>query len=173
MSRRISFMLLAMLLVVLVFIVYLNLRPQEVSSVSASIDSRYQPIAVENPALRLDLLDHLKTAQYEGTRRNIFSDKLPAPPAPPVVAAPPPRPSGPPPVPPLVVPATFFGYVTDSRTGARRAFFSEGDEVYVVGVGEVLLGRFRLLQIGNSTAELEETSSGRRATLTIQEPGPS
>jgi hypothetical protein len=173
MSRRISFMLLAVLLVVLVFIVYLNLRPPEVSSVSASIDSRYQPIAVENPALRLDLLDHLKTAQYEGTRRNIFSDKLPAPPAPPVVAAPPPRPSGPPPVPPVVVPATFFGYVTDSRTGARRAFFSEGDEVYVVGIGEVLLGRFRLLQIGNSTAELEETSSGRRATLTIQEPGPS
>jgi hypothetical protein len=173
MSRRISFVLLAILLVVLAFVVYLNLRPPEVSSVSANIDSRYQPIAVENPALRLDLLDHLKTAQYDGPRRNIFSDKLPAPPAPPVVAAPPPRPSGPPPVPPLVVPATFFGYVTDSRTGARRAFFSEGDEVYVVGVGEVLLGRFRLLQIGNSTAEVEETSSGRRATLTIQEPGSS
>jgi hypothetical protein len=173
MSRRISFILLAALFVVLLFVVYLNLRPPEVSSVSASVDSRYQPIAVENPALRLDLLDHLKTAQYEGSHRNIFSDKLPAPPAPPVVAARPAPPPGPPPVPPLVVPATFFGYVTDSRTGARRAFFSEGDEVYVVGVGEVLLGRFRLLQIGNSTAEVEETSSGRRATLTIQEPGTS
>ena len=82
-------------------------------------------------------------------------------------------PPGPPPVAPLVVPATFFGYVTDARTGVRRAFFSEGDDVFVVGVGEILLGRFRLLQIGNSTAELEETGSGRRATVTLQEPGPS
>jgi hypothetical protein len=76
----------------------------------------------------------------------------------------------PPPPPPLTVPATFFGYVTDARSGVKRAFFNEGEEVHVVGIGEVLLGRFRLLQIGNSTAELEETSSGRRTTLTMEEP---
>jgi hypothetical protein len=36
-----------------------------------------------------------------------------------------------------------------------------------------VLGRFRLLQIGNSSVELEETSTGRRATLTMEEPTPS
>jgi hypothetical protein len=67
------------------------------------------------------------------------------------------------------VPAVFFGHVTDARSGARRAFFSEGEEVYVLGVGEVLLSRFRLVQIGDTTAELEEMSSGRRTTLTLQQ----
>ena len=73
---------------------------------------------------------------------------------------------------PLVVPATFYGYVTDQQTGMRRAFFMEGENVYVLGVGDVLLGRYRLVQIGNSSAELEEISTGRRATLTMEEPTP-
>ena len=96
------------------------------------------------------MLDHLKKIQYAGSQRNIFNAKLPPPPAPPVVAQPV-APAAPPPPPALVVPATFFGYVTDSRTGAKRAFFSAGEDVYVVAVGEVLLNRFRLTQIGNST----------------------
>jgi hypothetical protein len=84
-------------------------------------------------------------------------------PTPPPKATPPSRAK------PLVVPATFYGYVTDAHTGTRRAFFMEGEgNVYVLAVGEVLLGRFRLVQIGSDTAELEEISSGRRATLTME-----
>jgi hypothetical protein len=176
MSRRNSFALLALLLVTFAIVVYWNVRTPEASGLPATLDLKYQPITVENPALRLDLLEHLKTVQYEGPKRNIFSASVPLPPAPrKIVVAPPPRPAptGPPPVPPLVIPAKFFGYVTDAATGTRRAFFSEGEDVYVVGVGDVLLGRFRLLQIGNTTAELEETASGRRTTVALQEPGPS
>ena len=100
------------------------------------------------------------------------SRAIPAPPPAPVRAAntAPPAPAAPAPPPPLVVPATFFGYVADVQTGTRRALFSEGDDVYVLGVGDILAGRFRQLQIGNSTAELEETSTGRRTTLTMEEP---
>ena len=83
------------------------------------------------------------------------------------------RPDAPAGPPPLVIPATFYGYVTDSLTGMRRAFFLEGENVYILAVGEDLLGRYRLVQIGNSSAELEEISSGRRATLTMEEPNPS
>ena len=132
----------------------------------------FVPLAVENPALRMDLLDELKKFEYEGPRRNIFSAApLPvAPPpqavAPPVAAVPAPLP-GPP---PLVVPATFFGHVTDKRSGASRAFFSQGDEVYVLGLGDVLMNRFRLVQIGDHTAELEEIASGRRTTVTMEQP---
>jgi hypothetical protein len=72
----------------------------------------------------------------------------------------------------LVIPATFYGFVTDAQTGIRRAFFIEGENVYIVAVGELLLGRYRLVQIGNSSAELEELSTGRRATLTMEEPNP-
>ena len=174
MPQRTKLVLLAVLGVVFAFMVYLNFRSPGVSAVPASADLRDDPIAIENPALRLDLLEHLKTLQYQGSHRNIFSAAAPTAPAPRVVAKPAPAPPpGPPPVAPLVVPATFFGYVTDARTGVRRAFFSQGDDVFVLGVGDILLGRFRLLQIGNSTAELEETASGRRATVTLQEPGPS
>lgn len=88
----------------------------------------------------------------------------PTPPPKAMRSAPPPSQAKPP-----VVPATFYGYVTDAHTGTRRAFFIEGeDNIYVLAVGEILLGRFRLVQIGSDTAELEEISSGRRATLTME-----
>jgi hypothetical protein len=178
--RQVQMIVLAVLLVLFAVIVYRSVFPSApaAGSVSAA-DESFVPLNVENPALRLDLLDQLKKLEYQGTHRNIFSSVAPPPEITPAqkaalaaAAAKPPEPTGPPPVPPLTVPATFFGYVTDG-SGARRAFFSEGDDVYVVGVGEVLLGRFRLLQIGNSTAELEETASGRHATLTLEEPPPS
>jgi hypothetical protein len=175
-SRRNQIVFLAALLVVFLYIVYRSTRSPEITSVVSRADENFRPIAVENPALRLDLLDRLKKLQYQGSHRNIFSSTAPPPvSAAPVVAVAPPvvaplAPQGPP---PLTIPATFYGYVTDAQTGARRAFFIEGDNVYVVAVGEVLLGRFRLLQIANSSVELEETSTGRRATLTMEEPTPS
>jgi hypothetical protein len=174
MPRRNKIAILVVVLILLVLVLYRDGRPPEASPAVSSADEKLESIAVENPALRLDLMDRVKKFQYEGSRRNIFSAALPAPPpvqagtlaAKPTMPAPPPAPS------PLVVPAAFFGYVTDARTGTRRAFFNEGDDVYVLGVGEILLGRFRLLQIGNNTAELEETTSGRRTTLTMEQPGP-
>jgi hypothetical protein len=179
MPRRTQLLFLLLgLLVLFVVVVYLDFRPPEAARVSAATSEQFVPLPVENPALRVDLLDRLKKFQYHGTGRNIFSDAPAPPPAAAKVsalaAAKPSAPAPPPGPPPLVVPATFFGYVTDARTGTRRAFFNEGDDVYVVAVGETLLGRFRLLQIGNNTAELEEMATGRRATLTMAEgPGSS
>jgi len=107
--------------------------------------------------------------------RDIFSATIPPPPPPKLTKAqieaakiieanrPPPPP------PPLEVPATFFGYVTDARTGHKQAFFTDGDDVFIAGEGELLLGRFRVLKIGNDTADVEEVSSGRRATLQMQQ----
>ena len=172
--------LLGVLVLVLGYFVYGWYNRNQVSGaedVATTTKVNFAPIAVENPALRLDLLDRLRKMEYEGPHRNIFSASAPPPPPSPAqvqtVAAQPAVPATPPPPPPLTIPATFFGYVTDARGGSRRAFFTEGDNVYVVGIGDTLLGRFRLLQIGNNSAELEETASGRRATVTMEEPGPS
>jgi len=178
MSRRTQSLVLSGLAVLLFAVLYLEYRPQDAAPTISAASGSFEPLPVENPALRLDLLDRLKKFQYEGSHRNIFSASLPPPvstaPLVPVAPAKPIAPPPPPGPPPLVVPATFFGYVTDARTGARRAFFNDTDNVYVVAVGETLLGRFRLVQIGNSTAEMEEVSSGRRTTLTMtEEPGPS
>lgn len=180
-SRRNQLVLLTGLLLVLAYFAYDWVRPKTPVAATSAIDQTFRPLAVENPALRVDLLADLKKLEYQGTGRNIFSAAPPPPPAPSpaalaaaaAAAAKAAPPAGPPPPPPLTVPATFFGYVTDAQTGTRRAFFSEGDDVYVVGVGDLLLGRFRLVQISNSTAELEETASGRRTTMTMTEPGSS
>jgi hypothetical protein len=168
--------LLAGLGVVLLYIIYLSSRPSEIAPVVSSADEKFRPIAVENPALKLELLERLKKLQYQGSHRNIFSSVAPpsASTAPPPSIAPPPLttstgPSGPA---PLVIPANFYGFVTDVQTGRRQAFFMEGENVYIVSVGELLLGRYRLIQIGNSSVELEETATGRRATLTMEEPNP-
>lgn len=172
MSRRIQIVLLAALFLLLGYEVYRNFWPSDVASAVAVPAQKFVPLSVTDPSLRLDLLDRLKQFRYDGSQRNIFSATAPLPPAPKASlrnSSVPAVPAGPP---PLVVPAKFFGYVTDARTGARRAFFSEGDNVYILGVGEVLLGQFRLLQIGNNTVQMEQISSGRRTTLTMQEPLP-
>jgi hypothetical protein len=173
-QKRIT--LLAGLGLVFLYIIYISNRPSEIAQVVSSADEKFRPIAVENPALKLELLERLKKLQYQGSHRNIFSSVAPPPASavPPPGIAPPPitAPSGPSGPAPLVVPATFYGFVTDAQTGMRRAFFMEGENVYIVAVGEMLLGHYRLVQIGNSSVELEDTSTGRRATLTMEEPNP-
>lgn len=177
MPRRTQMILLSGLLVLFLGVLYFQYRPDDSTPVVSAFNGNFEPLPVENPALRLDLLERLKKFQYQGSHRNIFSPALPPPPVPaaqiPVAAKPaaPAPPAGPP---PLVVPATFFGYVTDPSTGNRRAFFNDGDDVYVIAIGETLMGRFRLMQIGNNTAQMEEVATGRTATLTMtEEPGPS
>jgi hypothetical protein len=177
-SRQKRIVLLAGLFALLLCILYLSNRSPEIAPVVSSANENFRPIAVENPALRLDLLNRLKKLQYEGSHRNIFSNVAP----PPVSAVPPPASASavvPPPITPapsgpapLVIPATFYGFVTDAKTGMRRAFFMEGENVYIISVGETLLNRFKLVQIGNSSVEMEEIGTGRRATLTMEEPNP-
>lgn len=168
---------LAGLALFLLYVAYRSNRSPEIAPVVSSADETFRPIAVENPALKLELLNRLKKLQYSGSHRNIFSASAPqpvstTPPPPPTITPLPVTPTGPTGPAPLVIPATFYGFVTDAQTGMRRAFFMEGENVYIIAVGDVLLGRFRLVQIGNNSVELEEISTGRRATLTMEEPTP-
>jgi hypothetical protein len=41
--------------------------------------------------------------------------------------------------------------------------------VYIVGEGDTLLGRFRIVKINNANLEFEEIATGRRNTVTMQE----
>ena len=175
MSRRNQTIVLGVLLVILGVTLYLHFRPADDNSKTSSVTGLFTPINVDNPALRLDVLQRFLSLQYKGAHRNIFVATLPPPPPPPTPVTPvntaPAVPAGPP---PLNVDAKYFGFVSDSRGSHRRAFFasSNNEEVYVAGEGDTLLGRFRVVKLTATTADLEEVSSGRRATLTLEEPPP-
>jgi hypothetical protein len=178
MKRRPQFVVLAVLLVVLAatslnFYRMRNVSPED-SPAPISVNSQFAPLGVDNPALRLDILQRFLALEYKGVHRNIFSATPPPPPAPPptqqVVVAP-----GPPPgPPPLTVDAKYFGYVSDYGGNHRRAFFAttNNEDVIIAGEGDTFMGRFRVVRLTNTTADVEEVSSGRRATLTLEEPTP-
>lgn len=177
MSRRAQIYVLAGLLAVLVYAVYLAVRPHVeggpgLTGVLAS-DTKFEPLEVQEPQLRLDLLKKLQKLDYTGSHRNIFVVQPPPPPKPagPVVAERPfVGPRLPPPPPPLQVPGEFFGYATQPQSGRKVGFFTNGDDVLVVAEGSTFLGRFRLVRIGNDSADVEEVSTGRHVTVPMVQP---
>ncbi len=169
-------MILGSLLVVLGIVAYSRLRPAGNSASAPSADGQFAPVNVDNPALRMDILNRFLNLQYKGTHRNIFSATAPPPPPVEVKAAenvppPPPVPTGPP---PLTVEAKYFGYATDAMGNNRRAFFAtaNNEDVIIAGEGDTFLGRFRVVRLTNTTADVEDIASGRHATMTLEEPGP-
>jgi len=124
----------------------------------------------------MDILNRFLSLQYKGTHRNIFSE-VPPPPPPAEVKTPenvPPPPSVPTGPPPLTVEAKYFGYATDAMGINRRAFFAtaNNEDVIIAGEGDTFLGRFRVVRLTNTTADVEELASGRHATMTLEESGP-
>jgi len=144
---------------------------------AVAVTQNYRLLSVENPAPHKDRREAARKAEYKSNGRNIFSAIAPPPPSkdPGKVAiargpiGPQPDPIPPPPtIPPNV---HFFGYGTVPNGTARRAFFTDGEDVYIVSEGEVLLNRLRILKVHNASLEFEEVSSGRRGTANLAEQG--
>jgi hypothetical protein len=132
----------------------------------------YPPLGVENPELRRWKLDASRRTEYKSSGRDLFSESLP--PAPPPKRkdpTPAPVPQRDPEPPPPALPANmkFFGYGTVPNGTSKRAFLSDGEEVFIVGEGDTLLGRFRILRIGNASLEFEELGTGRRNSANLDE----
>ncbi len=149
----------------------------QAQSAAAAI-SNYQAMNVDNPAIPWWEITRVQSTEYKSTGRNIFTD-LPPPPPPQKVLQPgdkgytPPPPPPPPPPPQLPPNMKFFGYGTVPNGTARRAFLSDGEDVYIVAEGDTLLGRFRITKIGNATLEFVEISSGRQGQpATLEDIGP-
>jgi len=179
MKPQTQYIVLGVLLVVLVgagYSVYRTYAPTGAALPAPNVDEKFTPLNVDNPALRLDILKRFLELQYKGVHRSIFSATLPPPPTPPPSAQPvnvpaPVVPAGPP---PLTVDAKYFGFVSDFSGNHKRAFFAttNNEDVIIAGEGDTLLGRFRIIRLTNTAADVEEVASGRRATLTLEEPTP-
>ena len=176
MSRRNEIYLLVGLLVVLGGALYYFVarNPSDSAPRVVAADTKFQPLDVQEPQLRVDLLAKLQKLEYTGSHRNIF---VAEPPPPPPTAQ---KPTGPvfmsqgphlpPPPPPVQVPGELFGYALEPTTGHRVAFFTEGDDVLVVAEGATFLNRFRLIHVTDSSADVEQISDGRHAIVPMVQP---
>jgi hypothetical protein len=174
-SERSKGVLLAVLVAIAAGVWYVSTRgPSAVANTSPDAAATYHPLAVDNPELQRDKLKKSRDTEYKGTGRDLFSELAPPPPEadkPRDVAQTPVGPVVPPTPPPPALPSNvkFFGYGTIPNGTARRAFLSDGDQVYIVGEGDTLLGRFRVLKIGNANLDFEEIASGRRGTAALSD----
>ena len=147
------------------------------ASRAATFLQTYQPMTVANPEIRWWEVEKRRKAEYKASGVDLFSQVVP------------PSPEdldkqkreeennrnahkNDPPPPPPDLPLKFFGYGTVPTGTARRAFLSDGDEVYIVGEGDLLMGRYRILKINNASLEFEEVGSGRRGQKVLEDQGP-
>ena len=52
---------------------------------------------------------------------------------------------------------------------AKRAFLSDGDQIFIVAEGDTLLGKYRVVKIGNANLDFEEIASGRMGSAVLSE----
>jgi hypothetical protein len=178
MKQKRQIIVLVVLVVAAVLIWSFAWRTQTPSNATAGVIQDYKGLGVENPQIRWQELERAQKTEYKSNGRNPFSS----------IAAPTPQeietanrakpnnlPLPPPPPPPAPTRASlppnlkYFGYGTVPNGTPRRAFFTDGEEEYIVSEGDTLLGRYRILKIGNANVEFQEISSGLPGTTPLEE----
>jgi hypothetical protein len=137
-----------------------------------------------DPTLRLGLLARLRNVSIESGGRSLFDFSaapveipkvkpiIPGQPGQavaagfigPVMPKPTPEPVKPPPPP---IPLKFYGFNT-LKQGAKRAFFLEGDDIFVAGEGELIKNRYKVVRIGVNSAVVEDTTNQNQQTLPLE-----
>jgi hypothetical protein len=181
-QRKQIYVLAGLVLVLAVLLWMMRRSPVAELAGRAPFEIKFQPLDVKEPQLRNDLLAKLQKLEYTGSHRNIF---VGAPPA--VVLTEEQKaeqlrqkrhaeylvkgPHLPPPPAPLDVSGIqLFGFVTNRDSGKRFAFFLNGEDVVIAAEGDTLLSRFRLVHIGDDSADVEEISTGRHASVAMVQP---
>jgi len=176
MKQQKELLVLVVLVLVGAGVWYWNSQQHPIAAGARAVMASYTPMSVEGLTIQSWKIEKVRKTDYKGGGKNPFSAIAPPPPAPKVPQpgdknyVPPP----PPPPPPLELPSPykFFGYGTVPNGAPRQAFLSDGEEVQIVAEGDIFLGRFRMLKIGNATIEFEEISSGRQGKANMEDAGP-
>ena len=126
-----------------------------------------------DPTLDVGLLKQSEEIKYAGNGRNIFvagsratieplkgngtTDQKPVEAAfhmpPPVQPAPP-------------ITLKFFGFENEPGE-PRRAFLSQGEDVFIAGEGEIVNRRYRVLRIGPNSVEMEDVLYNNRQNIPL------
>ncbi len=171
MSKRTQSWVLAGLLLILAYVVLRGQSSPEGGIILAN-QSVPRKLDIPDPSLNLAALERIRKLEYSGTHRNIFSASAPEPvvvqqrPVEPAPQDPNPQPAGPA---VLTPPFKYYGLTSDALTGHKRAFFTNGDDIWIAAEGQMIGPLFRLLNFSHTAAEVEEVATGRKATLRLEE----
>jgi len=180
-KQRKQLVALAVLLVVAAAVWYANYgRAHTQPGTVALHPESYTPINAQDFSIIFKQRGDAQKTEYKPSGRNPFiASALPPPPSATTVAQ---KPAGPTyadyTVPrevivPPQLPWKFFGYGNLPANGAREAFLLEGEDVHIVGEGEVVLNHIRIVHIGNEKIEYEDTKTGAHNSNPLEAiPGP-
>jgi len=183
MKQRGKVIALVVLLVIAAVVWWFSTKSTTANTGGVAVAQNYAPLAVENPAPHFWKLEFSRKTEYKTSGRDPFSEVAAPPPETPRTAPKPgdpgyvPKPGDPgfveppPPAPQLPANMKFYGYGNLPVGAPRLAFFSDGNDVFIVGEGDVLLGRYRIVKINNTNLEFEEVGSGRRGSAQLEEQG--
>jgi hypothetical protein len=177
MKQKQQIIVLVVLVVVAALVWGFEFRNRTPNTITASFIQEYKPLGEDNPQIRWDELKRAQGTEYKSNGRNPFSPLAPPPPEDPhkpkpVVVPPGPVVPTPPTLPTIAnLPPNlkFFGYGAVPSGTPRRAFITDGEDIFIVSEGETLLGRYRILKISNAFLEFQEISSGLHGTTPLDE----
>ena len=132
-----------------------------------------QQLAALDPTLRVDLLERSKHVKYAGESRNIFQFYTPPPPSAPATApriesSVPARPSPSAPQ-PLDIPLKFYGVASRPGTSHKKAFLTDGEDIFIGEEGDLIAKRYKIIQIRMNSIEMEDSRDKRRQQLPLIE----
>lgn len=126
-----------------------------------------------DPTLDLRLLAATEQTKYTPSGRNIFVAEVEIPKAiaPPTIEANnipvgPPAPPPPPPPPPITL--KFFGFA--NKPGEpRKAFLSQGEDVFIAVEGDIVDRRYKIIRIGPTSVEVEDVLYNNRQSIPLSQ----
>jgi hypothetical protein len=136
-----------------------------------------------DPRLRLDLLAKVQAVELAPAERNLFQFGAAAPVVPVVdpgkiipktqaqIQAEQARlnPGPPAPPPPPSITLKYYGYTAQRADGHKRAFFLDGDDIFVAAEGELIKKRYKVVRIGVTSVEVEDTQFNHTQMLPLAE----
>jgi hypothetical protein len=122
-----------------------------------------------DPTVHAELLAKLKEVKVQGAGRSLFElgaapAALPSRSDPSEIVWPrepigPPQPPPPTPKQPFTappIPLKFYGFVNQTKAGVKRAFFLEGDDIFIASEGQLVKHRYKIVRIGVNSALVED-----------------
>lgn len=127
-----------------------------------------------DPTIHLERLKPAAVSDYPGSQRNLFRYETAPPPPPPKktpaqIKEEQQRIAKTPPPPPPPIDLKYYGFSTDKAANTKKVFLTNGQDIFIVGEGEIFANRYRVIRIGVNSVEVEDMRTKSRQQLPLTE----